>query len=45
MERGMQRGMQKVVLNMHNNGFTLEQIMTATGMDAERIRAVIGGEF
>ncbi len=42
---GMERGMQKVVLNMHNNGFTLEQIMTATGMDAERIRAVIGREF
>ena len=38
---GMEKGMEKVIMNMHNNGFTLEQIEVATGMTAEEIKAVI----
>lgn len=45
MEKGIAEGMEKgkaeVVLNMHNNGFTLEQIVIATGMNIEEIKAVI----
>ena len=45
MEKGIAEGMEKgkaeVVLNMHNNGFTLEQIVVATGMTIEEIKAVI----
>ena len=33
----------KVIMNMHNNGFTLEQIEVATGMTVEEIKAVIEG--
>ena len=47
MEKGIAEGMEKgkaeVVLNMHNNGFTLEQIEVATGMAVEEIKAVIAG--
>ena len=38
---GMEKGKAEVVLNMHNNGFTLEQIVVATGMTIEEIKAVI----
>ena len=38
---GMEKGMKKVIMNMHNNGFTLEQIVVATGMTIEEIKAVI----
>ena len=38
---GMEKGKAEVVLNMHNNGFTLEQIVIATGMNIEEIKAVI----
>ena len=41
MEKGMEKGKAEVVLNMHNNGFTLEQIVVATGMTIEEIKAVI----
>lgn len=41
MEKGMEKGKTEVVLNMHNNGFTLEQIVLATGMHMEEIKAVI----
>ena len=40
---GMEKGMKKVIMNMHNNGFTLEQIEVATGMAVEEIKAVIAG--
>ena len=40
---GMEKGMEKVIMNMHNNGFTLEQILVATGMTVEEIKAVIAG--
>ena len=41
IEKGMAEGMEKVIQNMHNNGFTLEQIAVATGMDAEEIKTLI----
>ena len=40
-EVGMAEGMAKVVINMHNNGFTLEQIAVATGMDLPKIKDII----
>lgn len=40
---GIEKGKAEVVLNMHNNGFTLEQIEVATGMTVEEIKAVIAG--
>ena len=42
-EAGIAEGMEKVIMNMHNNGFTLEQIEIATGMTVEEIKAVIEG--
>ena len=42
-EAGIAEGMEKVIMNMHNNGFTLEQIEIATGMTVEEIKAVIAG--
>ena len=40
---GMEKGKAEVIMNMHNNGFTLEQIEVATGMTVEEIKAVIEG--
>ena len=40
---GMEKGKAEVIMNMHNNGFTLEQIEVATGMTVEEIKAVIAG--
>lgn len=42
-EAGIAEGMEKVIQNMHNNGFTLEQIVVATGMEEEEIKAIIAG--
>ena len=42
-EAGIAEGKAEVVLNMHNNGFTLEQIVVATEMTVEEIKAVIAG--
>ena len=41
MAEGKAAGMAEVVTNMHNNGFTLEQIVIATGMDLPKIKAII----
>ena len=38
---GMAVGKAEVVTNMYNNGFTLEQIVVATGMDLPKIKAII----
>ena len=38
---GRAEGKTEVVLNMHNNGFTLEQIEVATGMNVEKIQTII----
>ena len=40
-EAGMAAGIAQVVTNMYNNGFTLEQIVIATGMDLPKIKAII----
>lgn len=40
---GVEKGKAEVIMNMHNNGFTLEQILVATGMTVEEIKAVIAG--
>ena len=38
---GIAEGKAEVITNMHNNGFTLEQIAVATGMDLSKIKAII----
>ena len=35
---------QKIILNMHNNGFTVEQIAMATDKNAEEVKAIIAGK-
>ena len=40
-ETGITEGKAEVVVNMHNNGFTLEQISIATGKNAEEIIQII----
>ncbi|MGN0155354.1 MAG: hypothetical protein ACI4A3_12965, partial [Lachnospiraceae bacterium] len=41
---GMEKGKVEVIMNMHNNGFTLEQIEVATGLTVEEIKAVLAGK-
>ena len=38
---GIAEGKAEVITNMHNNGFTLEQIAVATGMDLPKIKEII----
>ena len=38
---GMAEGKAEIITNMHNNGFTLEQIVVATGMDLSKIKDII----
>ena len=38
---GKAAGKAEVVTNMYNNGFTLEQIAVATGMDLPKIKDII----
>ena len=41
---GEARKEEKIILNMHNNGFTIEQIAIATDKDVEDVKAVIAGK-
>ena len=34
----------KIILNMHNNGFTVEQIAMATDKNVEEVKAIIAGK-
>ncbi len=34
----------QIILNMHNNGFTTEQIVTVTGKDVEEVEVIIEGK-
>ena len=38
---GIAEGETKIIINMHNNGFSLEQIIKATNKTAEEINAII----
>lgn len=35
---------EKIILNMHNNGFTVEQIAMATDKNVEEVKAIIAGK-
>lgn len=38
---GEARKEEKIILNMHNNGFTVEQIAMATDKNVEEVKAII----
>lgn len=40
-EKGRAEGEEKIILNMHQNNFTLEQIALATSRSIEEIKAII----
>ena len=40
---GEARKEEKIILNMHNNGFTVEQIVMATDKKVEEVKAIIEG--
>ena len=42
-EKGRAESEERIILNMHHNNFTLEQIALATGKSMEEIDAVIKG--
>ena len=41
---GEARGEARIILNMHNNGFTAQQIADATSKDLKDIEAIIEGK-
>ena len=41
---GEARKEEKIILNMHNNGFTVEQITMATDKNVEEVKAIIAGK-
>jgi predicted transposase/invertase (TIGR01784 family) len=45
MEKGMEQGAkterEKIIFNMHQNGFTLDQIAGATGVSSDEVKSVI----
>ena len=41
---GEARKEEKIILNMHNNGFTVEQIAMATDKNVEEVKAIIAGK-
>ena len=41
---GEARKEEKIILNMHNNGFTVEQIAMATDKNVEEVKAIITGK-
>ena len=41
---GEARKEEKTILNMHNNGFTVEQIAMATDKNVEEVKAIIAGK-
>lgn len=43
-KKSREQGMEQVILNMYNNGFTLEQITLATSKSKKDIEDVIAGK-
>ena len=41
---GEARKEEKIIFNMYNNGFTVEQIAMATDKNIEQVKAVIAGK-
>ena len=41
---GEARKEEKIILNMHNNGFTVEQITMATDKNVEEVKTIIAGK-
>jgi hypothetical protein len=41
LEKGEAKAEVKIILNMHKNGFTVEQIACATDKEEEEVRAII----
>ena len=41
---GEARKEEKIILNMHNNGFTVEQIAMATDKNVEEVKTIIAGK-
>ncbi|MEQ2390497.1 hypothetical protein Q5W10_17590, partial [Waltera intestinalis] len=41
---GAAREKAKIILNMYKNGFTAEQIASATDKDIEEVKAIIAGK-
>ncbi|MDE6566398.1 MAG: hypothetical protein K2K70_01545 [Lachnospiraceae bacterium] len=42
-EQGIIIGETKIIMNMYNNGFTIQQIADATGMEVEAVKDIIEG--
>ncbi|MCM1184893.1 MAG: hypothetical protein NC337_16110 [Roseburia sp.] len=40
-EQGIRIGETKIIVNMYNNGFTIQQIADATGKEADEVREII----
>lgn len=43
-EDGIAIGEARIIMNMHNNGFTAEQIAAATDKDIKDVEAIIEGK-
>ena len=41
-KRGVQIGEEKIIITMHNNGLSLEDIVTATGKSIKEVKEIIG---
>lgn len=41
IERGVEQGIASVITNMHQNGFTLQQIFMATGKDIDAVKEIL----
>ena len=41
MEKGAKTEREKIIFNMHQNGFTLDQIAGATGVSSDEVKSVI----
>lgn len=43
-EKGIAIGEARIIISMHNNGFTAEQIAAATDKNIEEVEAIIEGK-
>ena len=43
-DKGIAIGEARIIISMHNNGFTAEQIAAATDKDIKDIENIIGGK-
>jgi lambda repressor-like predicted transcriptional regulator len=42
-EQGMAQGMAQIILNMHKNGFSLDQIVLASGKSPQDVEDILAG--